>query len=296
MFIDIHVHTSARPAPLAEGKMVFATPDYLLTRYNMLAIEKAVILPTVNPEGGQYVQSNEEAVAICENHPHRFIPFCNVDPRLSNNSPDMDLDFIIRYYKSLGCKGCGEVCANIPFNDPRVENLFRACQHNGIPLTFHISHQIGDCYGLYDDPGLPLLEQALKKFPDLIFLGHSQPFWAEIGVLDKPEDRRGYPTGPVAEGRLVQLMRRYPNLHGDLSAGSGHNAVSRDEDFGPRFLEEFQDRLYFGTDICHPDSPTPLVDYLLKLRNEKKLSENAFHKIARLNAIRLLELDAPAPA
>ena len=292
MFIDIHVHTNERPGPLrgGGGTISYATPEYLITRYDVLGIEKAVILPTSNPECAAQVQSAEEALAVFEIYHDRFIPFCNVDPRMDTNSAEAGLDRIVGYYKSMGCKGCGEVCANLPFDDPLMENLFRACEKHRMPLTFHIAPKIGGCYGIYDDPGLPRLEGALKKFPDLIFLGHSQPFWAEISTLDGVEDRNAYPKGPVKEGRLVELMRGYPNMHGDLSAGSGHNAVSRDEAFGARFLEEFQDRLYFGTDICHPDTETPLVDYLLKLRDEKKISEDIFHKIAKANAIRLLGL------
>ncbi len=57
-----------------------------------------------------------------------------------------------------------------------------------------------------------------------------------------------------------------------------------------RVLEEFQDRLYFGTDITNPNTPSPLRDYLLKLRAEKKISQTVFQKVARENAIRLLSL------
>ena len=32
--------------------------------------------------------------------------------------------------------------------------------------------------------------------------------------------------------------------------GSGENAVMRDPAFGYRFLEEFQDKLFFGVDYC----------------------------------------------
>jgi len=294
MFIDIHIHLSARPIPTRpEGKVNYATPEYIIRRDNVLGIEKTVILPTVNPECANQIQSNEEALDVVERFPDRFVAFCNVDPRMDTNDEKAGLDYIVAFYKAMGCKGCGEVCANLPFDDPRMENLFRACERNGIPLTFHIAPRIGGCYGIYDEPGLPGLERALQKFPDLIFLGHSQPFWAEIAPLKKPADRNGYPKGRVTRpGRVVELMRRYPNLHGDLSAGSGHNAVSRDEEFGLRFMEEFQDRLYFGTDICHPDTPTPLVDYLLRLRGEGKLAESVFRKIARENATRLLGLDA----
>jgi len=292
VFIDTHAHTVSRPAPLRNGVMPFASPEYLLKRYNLLGIDSAVILPLVNPDCGAQLQSNEEALDISERFPGRFIPFCNIDPRMDTNDGSANLEFFVEYYQAQGCKGCGEVCANLPFDDPRVEALFRACEKHGLPLTFHLAPQIGGCYGLYDEPGLPLLEKALQKFPSLTFLGHTQPFWAEISVLD-PAERNTYPAGPVTPGRLVELMRRYPNLRGDLSAGSGHNAVSRDESFGAEFLEEFQHRLYFGTDICHPDTKTPLVDYLLRLRAEKKISETCFTKIARENAAHLLERGLP---
>ncbi len=291
-FIDIHVHTFMHPGPLRNGMMNFAAPAYLLKRYNLLGVHSAVILPLVNPECASQIQSTEEALEIAARHPGRFIPFCNIDPRQDTNDGNANLEFLAEYYAAQGCRGCGEVCANLFFDDPRVEALFRACERYGLPLTFHIAPQIGGCYGLYDEPGLPLLENALRKFPDLIFLGHSQPFWAEIGELYPPQ-RNTYPSGPVTSGRLVELMRRYPNLHGDLSAGSGHNAVSRDEAFGIDFLEEFQDRLYFGTDICHPDTKTPLRDYLLRLRDAQKISDRCFARIACLNAAQLLRWPAP---
>ena len=291
MFIDIHVHVRTRPGPPRNGRQAYASPEYLVERYDGLGVECAVILPRVSPECAFTLQSSEEALGICRRHPGRLVPFCNVDPRQMTNTPDAPLDELLSYYKEAGCKGVGEVVCNLPFDDPFVENLFRCCEKVGLPLTFHIAPKIGGFYGLYDDPGLPLLEKALRKFPGLTFLGHSQPFWAEIGPLDGPEARNGYPEGAVtSEGRVVELMRKYPNLHGDLSANSGFNAVSRDEEFGVRFLKEFQDRLYFGTDICAPDTPTPLVDYLLGLRDAGKLSQDAFDKIARLNAVRLLGL------
>lgn len=291
MFIDIHIHVVANPAPTRNGKINFSSPEYMIKRYNMVGIERAVILPLASPEGSVQIQSSEETMAVVQKHPDRYVAFCNVDPRMDTNDERANLDYLVGYYKGQGFLGCGEVCANLPFDDPRVENLFRACENHAMPLCFHIGPQIGGCYGLVDAPGLPKLERALQEFPRLIFLGHSQPFWAEIGPLAAPADRGGYPKGAIVEpGRVVELMRRYPNLHGDLSAGSGYNAVSRDEAFGVQFMNEFQDRLYFGTDICHPDTPMPLVDYLIRLRREEKLSEGVFRKIAKGNAMRLLGL------
>jgi predicted TIM-barrel fold metal-dependent hydrolase len=89
---------------------------------------------------------------------------------------------------------------------------------------------------------------------------------------------------------VVELMRRYPNLHGDLSANSGYNAISRDPAFGLAFLEEFQDRLYFATDIAHMEQDLPIVRFVRRLRAERLLSEEALEKIAWRNADRLLGL------
>jgi len=113
-----------------------------------------------------------------------------------------------------------------------------------------------------------------------------------MAPLRTPDERGGYPKHPVhEEGAVPKLFRRYGNLHGDLSAGSGCNALTRDPEYAVRFLNEFQDRLFFGTDICAPDTPTPLVDFLLGLRNSGMISETVFQKVARENAIRLLGLE-----
>jgi len=236
-------------------------------------------------------QSEEEVLEICMEYPGRFIPFCNIDPRAISNSADAPLDRLLSYYKEQGCKGIGKVCINLPFLHPLVQNLFRCAEKVGLPVIFHIAPQIGGTYGIYDDPGLPQLERTLQMFPNLFFLGHSQPFWAEISILETPADRYGYPNYPVEkEGALPKLFRRYKNLLGDLSAGSGFNAISRDPEYGIRFINEFQDRLFFGTDICAPDTPTPLVDYLKGLLEKGKISEPVYRKITRENAIKLLKL------
>jgi len=290
MFIDIHVHLTPRRSVLAADGSTFTTPEELLTMLDKAGIDKAVVLPSVNPEGGHIVQSIEEILAVCEQYPERFIPFCNLDPRLENNSPTRDFSRELTYYKEVGCKGVGEICANLPFDDPRVENLFRQCEAFGMPVDFHVGPQVGNCYGLVDDPGLPRLEGALKKFPNLLFFGHSQPFWAEIGPV-AVEDRNRYPKGKVLQGgRVPELLRRYPNLYGDLSAGSGFNAVSRDPEFGYEFFETFQDRLFFGTDICAPHNDTPLVGFLRDAADTGKISREAFKKITWRNADRVLGL------
>ena len=294
MFIDIHAHAYRRLGPLRNGKQWFSTPEQIIKRHDEIGIEKAVLLPLVSPE--VYLpQSNEDILDMVEDFPGRFIPFCNIDPRALTNSVDAPLGDLLLHYRDKGCKGIGEVMPNMPFLHPMVQNLFKHVQDVGFALTFDISDRIGGDYGLYDDVGLPQLEACLKKFSNLIILGHGPAFWAEIGQLETPADRSGYPKYPIkSEGVVPKLFRRYPNLYGDLSAGSGCNALTRDPDYAVRFLTEFQDRLLFGMDICTPpaaDAPNRLVDFLLDLRKRKKITEDIFRKVARENAVRVLGLN-----
>ena len=290
MFIDIHAHAYAFEGPPQGGEVSFGNPEQVLVRYDEIGIERGVLLPLIGPE--VYLpQSNEEILDTCNNSSGRFIPFCNIDPRGISNSADAPFEIWLNWYKDHGVKGVGEVMPNLPFMHPLVQNLFKHVEAAGLPLTFDISDRIGGDYGLYDDPGLPQLENCLQKFPKLIILGHGPAFWAEIARLDTPADRAGYPGYPVVEeGVVPKLFRRYENLYGDLSANSGYNALARDRDHAAKFINEFCDRLFFGTDICDPANPLPLAEFLIDLERKGKISKPTFQKVARENAIRLLDL------
>ena len=291
MFLDIHVHTRFFPGPERLAGGTYATPEQLMDMLKPRGVQKAVILPGVNPECAYINQGMGDALAVVDKYPDFFIPFMNVDPRQVSNRADADLGHLMRFYKERGCKGVGEVCANLPFNDPLMENLFRHAEREQLPLTFHMAPKQGGCYGIVDQFHLPLLERALRRFPDLVFIGHSQPFWAEISGDVTEEVRNKYPRGPVTPGGVLpRLFRKHHNLWGDLSpaAGSGFNAISRDPAFGYDFLEEFQDRLMFGSDICDPRNELTLIDYLNAAVEQGKITRVAYDKICYQNAERLL--------
>ena len=290
MFIDIHVHVTPSKTTTRPNGSTYTTPEELIATLDREGIQKAVLLPMPIPEGNHRCVSSEDVIEIAAEYPDRFIPFCNVDPRQISNSPDVNFMPHLEYYKSAGCKGMGEMTANLAFDDPLVENLFRQVEAVGLPLLFHIAPKFGGCYGLVDGFGLPKLKAAMQKFPKLVFIGHSQPFWSHISADVTEETWGGYPKGKVIPGRVVELMRKYRTLYGDMSAGSGFNAVSRDPEFGYEFMEEFQDRLLFGTDICYPNQDTPLPTYLRKAHDEGRISDQAFEKITWQNANRLLGL------
>ena len=284
MFIDIHAHAYRKPFMQMPGRKPWPNPDQLIEFYDRHEIEKAVLLPLIGPEF-YGPQANEDILEAAERFPGRFIPFCNIHPKAAWNDPHTELVEIFKQYRDAGCKGVGEVICNMSFFDPFMTNLFRAIEAMEWPMTIHVAHHYGRCYGIYDEPGLPGLAETLQRFPGMKVFAHSQTFWAEISQLSMPYERAGYPTG--------KLFRKFPNLYGDLSAGSGCNALTRDEEYAVKFLNEFQDRLMFGIDICSaPGEPhhVSLINFLKKLKGEGKISEVVFNKIAKENAVRLLGL------
>ena len=283
--IDIHAHTNPDTLLYHEwGRM--ATPDELRAIYDEYGIEKSLLLPSIEEI------TMREARDIVKQYAHVFGWWtCNLDPMMGYNDPDRDLTPTLSCYKDAGAKGVGELTVNYYFDDPVMLNLFGTAEKLGMFVLFHMGNK-GRDYGVVDEIGMPRLEKVLKMFPKLRVLGHSQKFWAEISGDVTPENRNGYPTGPVAPGgRLPELLRRYPNLCCDLSAGSGCNAITRDPDFGYAFLEEFQDRCYFGTDICERRNlgMLKLITFLDEGMQNGRLSYAAYEKISRGNALDLLE-------
>jgi predicted TIM-barrel fold metal-dependent hydrolase len=291
--IDIHTHVIRLWGGRPGGRgMEVITEKEILKAMDSRGAERFVVLPAgVSPEVPCFYTGPEDILKFYKKHPDRVIPFCDVDPRSGTNSPDSDFSWILGYYKDAGCKGLGEMTANLYFDDPRCLNLYRQAAKFGFPVLFHLYDRLGGSYGLADDKGLPRLERAMKECPDTIFIGHAMTFWAEISADVPEEERAGYPGGKVkAPGRLQKLLAKYPNLYGDLSAGSGLNAITRDKEYGYKFLEEFQDKLMFGTDISSNKKIIPHVEYFKEVKEGKKISMKAYEKIMQKNAIRVLKL------
>jgi hypothetical protein len=97
----------------------------------------------------------------------------------------------------------------------------------------------------------------------------------------------GYPKGPVRPGgALDRLFQGYPNLWGDISAGSGAGALGRDRDFGQKFVIRRADRLLFGTDYLKPGQDVPQFELLAGF----DLPPEVRARVERENAVKLLGL------
>ena len=287
--IDIHVHSRLDPVTfLRVSDYTYALPEELRTIYRQHGIERGLLLPS------PWEISMRETRQMVRDNPDVFgWWFCVFDPMIYFNDPGRDLTDQLRLYKALGARGIGEFTYNYYLDEPCMLNLLRYAEREDMPFFFHIGDK-GHGYGVVDDFGLPRLEKVLQMFPTLTFIGHSQRFWSEISGDVRQEQRGGYPKGKVTPGgRVVELMRKYPNLCGDLSAGSGFNAVTRDPDFGCAFLEEFQDRLFYGSDISDPRPERcdmlALIGWLDDAMLQGRISYAAYEKISRGNALALLE-------
>ena len=298
MLIDMHAHIGDLRKTVDSPQKPMTVND-LLRRLDREAIDRAVLLPWPPcPEAivfpGLFADTPDIAsqVRAATAHTDRLIPFGNADPRWGGNTADTDFGWLLEQFVDMGCAGMGEVSANIYFDDPRTINLFRQCGEWDLPVTIESSAPGTGHYGFIDDVGSPRLERLLQEAHDTVIIGHGPGFWAEMGSPLTVEEKAGYPSGPLEnEGSLWRLFRTYPQLHADLSAVSGYNALTRDPEAGVRFITEFQDRLMFGTDVCFDDSqsPTPIQVYLDKLASEGTIDREIHDKIAWRNALAVLK-------
>jgi uncharacterized protein len=299
MIIDFHAHIGDLLLTRDDGHIPI-TWENLIARMDEEGIDKAAVLPVYNssPEGAPAGiallddrMSVRDQVLDAARFPDRIIPFGNMDPRWLRNDPGSDFSAILDWFIEHGCKGVGEVTANIPFDDLRTINMFKQCGARGLLVTIESAGLQAGPYGLQDDPGMPRFEHLLQAAPETTIIAHGPGFWAEVGAWITPQQRWSYPKGPIREeGAAWHLLRTYPNLYADLSANSGFNAITRDPDAGVRFLIEFQDKLLFGTDTCSDDVRTPHQKYLADLRDSSKISQAVWDKIMSGNALRLLGL------
>ena len=224
----------------------------------------------------------EAVLDACEQFPDRFVAGYAPDPKQPNA-----VERLKRAVKN-GVRVSGEHKFRCLLDDPDAVRLYRACGELGLPVVFHLDvpylppNDLTKPVQYWYHGDLGNVERTLKLCPDTIFLGHAPGFWREVSG-DADSEPAGYPKGPVVEGgRLRPLFDKYPNLYGDLSAGSALNAISRDPEWGRQFLVDYNERLLFARDYFD--------DALMKFINSLELPADVHENIMGGNALKLVPL------
>lgn len=275
-YVDMHTHlgqTWNTTTPL--------TAEELLRWMDAQDVAQAIVLPLVSPESSSFLLTTDFVLAQTAPYRDRLIPFCCVDPRTSYNGGLKGLVTMLKRWVDAGARGFGEHKPGVAIDDPRNMQLYAACAEVKIPLLFHLDNQRNT-----DKPGLLGLAKALAEHPDCRFIAHGPGWWASISGDATQTDLGGYPRAKVAPGGAIDaLMEKYPNIFGDLSAGSGAGAISRDLEFGREFLIRRQDRLMFGTDFLAPGQDVPQFELFEK---KLELPDDVQRKVFRDNARRIV--------
>ena len=278
-YIDMHTHLGQCWNHTRE-----LTAADLLKWMDEHDIERAVVLPVVSPEASTYPLTPDFVLAQTKPHRDRLIPFCVFDPRTTYTGGRHGLKHVLQRYADQGAKGFGEHKPGVPIADPRSMELYAACGELKLPVLFHLDEQRNT-----DVAGLPGLEKVLQNNPDTTFIGHGPGWWASISGGISDADLGAYPKGPVAPGGAIdRLMDKYPNLYGELSAGSGAGAISRDLAFGREFLVRRSDRILFGTDYLSPGQAVPQFELMPRLKLPPEVEAKVFYENAR-RVLRLSE-------
>ena len=219
-------------------------------------------------------------ISYKERAPERFILGYAPDPRRPDACEMLEAAKCI-----YGAQTCGEVKVRMMYDDREALRLFRRAGKLKMPVTLHLQDELGDRDGAWQEwwgGDIDTLERMLQMCPETIFLGHALTFWIHISKDDLYKTS-GYPPVPctvVPGGRLIELLRKYPNLYCDISAGSGCRALKRDPSFAKEFLDEFQDRILYARDYFD----TQHREFLDSLNLPLPMQEKIYHG----NAERLL--------
>jgi len=223
--IDIHQHTSYSGRSDAE----------LLAHQRDMGITVTVLLPAGSKYGlAAGAGGNDTVVAIARQYPKEYRFFANELPDIPEARP------VIERYLKMGALGIGEQKFPVEADSPHIDLVAAIAREHGVPVLMHFEH------GNYNR-GIDKFAQVLARHPRVNFIGHAQTWWGNIDRNHQQTEM--YPKTPVAPGGITdRLLSDYPNMYGDMSAGSGLNSMLRDEEHARGFLKRHQDKLLFGSD------------------------------------------------
>ncbi|HEY0983796.1 amidohydrolase family protein [Schlesneria sp.] len=280
--IDIHQHTNYRErtnAQLAAHQRAMGVTQTIL-----LPAGSSVKRPSTgdgihNTLGGVGAGGNETALTMARQYPKEFFFGANEVTDLPEARAE------IAKYLDLGGIIIGEQKFGLELDSPASQELYALAADYQVPILMHLQH------GTYN-LGFEKLPRMLEKFPKTIFIGHAQTWWANIDK-NHTNQKDLYPKGKVTPGGLTdRYLADYPNMFADMSAGSGLNALTRDEEHARGFLDRHQEKILYGSDCDDRVGSGPACQGAQTIAAIRKLAPNkeAERKILYENSKKLFKL------
>lgn len=262
--IDIHQHTHYW------GR----SDEDLIRHQRALGATKTVLLPAGSKFGLEAdCYGNDSVMALAKQYPNEFVFFANEVADLP------EARTVIEKYLKAGAIGIGEQKFFVDCDSKHIELIASLAKDYNVPVLMHFQH------GKYNT-SYERFHKVLEKFPKVNFIGHAQTFW---GNIDRNHDQTVlYPKGKLTPGGLTdRWLNDYPNFYGDLSAGSGLNALLRDEEFTKDFFRRHQNKLMYGSD-CQDEttkdtrcSGIKCLETVERLSPTKKIERKLLYENAR---------------
>jgi len=279
MIIDAHQHTNWL------GK----NTDAVVANMDQHKIDKSWLLTWEGPTDERDLAFSQVAdprrddlplvdiIEACQRYPNRFIPGYAPDPRDPRSLGRLEAAVSL-----FNVKIYGEWKFRMLVDSPECIVMFRLCGKLKLPVVIHLDvaflppTDLDKQFQWWYGGNIENLERALLACPDTIFLGHGPGFWRYLSG-DGDYHPKIYPDGEfVPAGKITPLMRRCPNLYGDLSAGSARLALSRSVTHAKEFIDEFQGRLLFARD----QFDSTMYDFLISLNLAKPIQQKLFYQNA----------------
>lgn len=267
--IDIHQHTNYSGRSDAE----------LIAHQRQMGVSKTILLPAGSKYGlAAEAFGNDSVVQLAHLLPKEYVYFANELPDIPETRA------VLEKYLNMGAIGIGEQKFPVEVDSKAIDLVAEIAQEHNVPVLLHFEHK-------HYNFGIENFHNVLKRHPKVNFIGHAQTWW---GNIDKNHDQAVmYPKTPLVPGGITdRLLSDYPNMWGDMSAGSGLNSMLRDEDQARAFLKRHQDKLLFGSDCNDRQANGPkclgsqIIAAIRKLSPDKKVER----KILYDNASKLMKI------
>jgi predicted TIM-barrel fold metal-dependent hydrolase len=274
--IDIHQHLNY------SGR----SDEALLAHQRTMGVTRTILLPAGRPvntpsthdgvSNGLQAQclGTEACFAFARAHRKSFLFGANEVPDIPGAVEEIE-----RYLKR-GALLIAEQKFGVECDSPEMQRLYQLAQHYHVPVLMHWQ------FKMYNY-GFERFYKMLEKYPKVMFIGHAQTWWANIDK-NHTDQTLLYPKGPVTPGGLTdRYLSDYANMYGDLSAGSGLNALTRDEGFARDFVKRHHNKLVYGSDCNDTVGSGPsclgaqIIAAVRRLSGTKQVERKLLHSNAK---------------